>query len=73
MKKRVNPGGPQLSRPEHTNGKPEPTGTVLSYPSNSQNGHNPNSLHVTQRVVLYNKSERDAIDALIEYHDPSSK
>lgn len=60
-------------RPEHTHGgESEPTATVLSYPSNNQTS-NPDSLHVTQKVVLFNQTELDALKELIEYHDTSPK
>jgi hypothetical protein len=64
-------GGPVQPRPDHTNNQTEPTATVLSYPSNNQ--VNPDSLHVTQKVVLFNQTEKDRVIDLIKYHDTSSK
>ncbi len=60
------------SRPDHTNGQSEPAVSVLTYPSHNQ-PPNPDSLHVTQKVVLYNQKDLDAILPLIEYQDTSSK
>jgi hypothetical protein len=61
------------TRPDHTNGQPEP---VLSstevYPSHNQL-LNPGSLHVTQKVVLYQVKDYDAVLQTIQYRDSSSK
>ncbi|MEO5716946.1 MAG: hypothetical protein ABIR29_00050 [Chthoniobacterales bacterium] len=60
------------TRPDHTNGQTEPAVSVLTFPSHNQ-PPNPDSLHVTQKVVLYNQKDFDAILPLIEYQDTSSK
>lgn len=60
------------SRADHTNGQPEPAVPGLTYPSQSQ-PPNPDSLHVTQKVVLYNQQDYDAVLPLIKYQDTSSK
>ncbi len=59
-------------RPDHTNGQPEPAVNTLTYPSHNQPPH-PDSLHVTQKVVLYSQKDVDAILPLIEYQDTSFK
>ncbi len=66
MTVKKNRGDQPRHRPDHTNGHPEPIASVLSYPSPNQKP-NPDSLHVTQKVVLYSQTDLDAVLPLIEY------
>ena len=59
-------------RPDHTNGQPEPVLASEIYPSHNQ-PVNPDSLHVTQKVVLYQAKDYDAVLRTIQYRDGSSK
>ena len=67
MKVKKRAGEQPHSRPSHTNGQAEPVATVLSYPSHSQ-PPNPDSQHVTQKVVLYSQKDLNAVLPLIKYH-----
>jgi hypothetical protein len=61
------------TRPDHTNGQPEPVlSSVEVYPSNNQT-QNPGSLHVTQKVVLYQAKDYNAVLQTIQYKNSSSK
>jgi hypothetical protein len=63
---------PLATRHDHANG-PEPVlSSTEAYPSHNQPS-NPDSLHVTQKVVLYQAKDYDAVLQTIQYHDSSSK
>jgi len=60
------------TRPDHTNGQPEPVvSSIEVYPSNNQT-QNPGSLHVTQKVVLYQAKDYTAVLQMIQYKNSSS-
>lgn len=60
------------TRPDHTNGQPEPILTGATYPRPSQPGPN-TGLHVTQHIVLYTDADYQAVLQTIKYRDDSSK
>ncbi len=72
MRVKKRKGEKPRTRLDHTNGQSEPAVNTLTYPSQNQRP-NPDSLHVTQKVVLYNQNDYDAVVGLIEDQDTFSK
>lgn len=63
---------PLTTRPDHANG-PEPViSSTEVFPSQNQTS-NPGSLHVTQKIVLYQSKDYDAVLQTIKYRSDFSK